>query len=252
MNSSRAYILATTILAVVALTAGAVAEDISGEYRASSSPEQIQRQIRKLPTDRIWWSVNGADQAWNFKNLHLIFPTANVYRNGPVRELTSEPMHEIGAFEIDTPLGTMRFDDFIQSDQSTLMGIVVLHKGKIAYERYPRMQEHEQPIYWSVAKVMPATILRILEERGQLDVSRPIETYIPELAGSDFAGITVRNILDMATGLDCQDEYEDRQSCYYQYSMAIGDGFRDENASDNPYDFLKTLKVTKHAPQGTQ
>jgi CubicO group peptidase (beta-lactamase class C family) len=62
----------------------------------------------------------------------------------------------------------------------------------------------------------------------------------------------VRNILDMATGLDCQDEYDDRQSCYYQYSMAIGDGFREDAAPDNPYDFLKTLKVTKHAEQGHQ
>ena len=45
----------------------------------------------------------------------------------------------------------------------------------------------------------------------------------------------------MSTGLDCQDEYQDRQSCYYQYSMAIGDGFREEDA---PTTFV-TLRTRK-------
>ena len=253
MNSIKTYILATTILAIVALSASSVAEDISAEYRTSSSPEQIQRQIRKLPTDRIWWSVNGTDQAWNFKNLHLIFPTANVYRNGPVRELTSAPMHEIGAFEIDTPLGKMNFDEFIQSDQSTLLGIVVLHKGAIAYERYPRMQEHEMPVHWSVAKPFVGTVVRILEERGEIDVSNPIDYYIPEINESDFAGISVRDVLDMATGLDCEDDYSNQDTCYYRYSASIGDGFRVADSADNPYDFLVNLNgINRHAEPGHQ
>jgi CubicO group peptidase (beta-lactamase class C family) len=78
----------------------------------------------------------------------------------------------------------------------------------------------------------------------------PIDTYIPGLAESSFAGISVRNILDMATGLDCADEYVSRDSCYYRYSMAIGDGFRTEDAADNPYDFAATYKARKVAEPG--
>ena len=83
--------------------------------------------------------------------------------------------------------------------------MVVLHKGKIVFESYPRMKDYEKPIYWSVAKVLPATILRIFEERGELDVGKTVDFYIPELSESPFAKITVRNVLDMASGLDCQD-----------------------------------------------
>ena len=179
-------------------------------------------------------------------------PSVNVYRNGPVRELEYARMDAIAHFIVDTPDGQMTFEDYLHDDQSTALGVVMLHKGKIVIESYPRMQEHEKLIYSSTVKVFVGTIVRILEERGRIDVSLAIETYIPELSESSFAGITVRNILDMATGLDCYDEYVDRQSCYYQYSMAIGDGFRDENAPDNPYDFLATLQVSKHADQGTQ
>ena len=34
--------------------------------------------------------------------------------------------------------------------------------------------------------------------------------------------------------------------------MAIGDGFREESSPDNPYDFLKTLKVPRHGEPGEQ
>lgn len=230
----------------------AASDESESEFVPASTVEKVQAQMRRLPTDDIWWTVNGEDMAWNFKNLHQIFPTVNVYRNGPVRELKSRPMPEIGEYIVDTPEGKLSFDEFIASDQSTTMGVVVLHKGDIVYERYPRMQEYEKPVYWSTSKVFPATIIRLLEERGKIDVSKPIDHYIPKLAGSGFAGTSVRHILDMASGLDCSDEYESRDSCYYLYSMAIGDGFRTENAPDNPYDFAATYEAIREAPPGTK
>ena len=225
------------------------AED-NDRFVPASSVVEIQKQMRRLPSDDIWWTVNGKDMAWNFKNLHMIFPTVNVYRDGPVRELAHRPMKEIGEYVIDTPEGRMSFEEFIHSDQSTAMGVVVLHKGDIVFERYPRMQEHEKPVYWSTSKIFPSTIIRLLEERGLVDVGKPIETYIPKLAGSSFAGTSVRHILDMSSGLDCSDEYESWDSCYYQYSMAIGDGFRTDDAPDNPYDFAATYEATREAPPG--
>ena len=240
------------LFACAAATSVALAV-LAGQHRgfvSASTVDEIQSQMRKLPSDDIWWTVNGKDMAWNFRNLHLIFPTANVYRDGPVRPLASRPMPEIGEFAVQTPDGEMSFEEFLYSEQSTAMGVVVLHEGDIVFERYPRMQEHEKPVYWSTSKIFPSTIIRLLEERGQVDVSRPIETYIPGLAGSSFAGTSVRHILDMASGLDCSDDYESWDSCYYLYSMAIGDGFRTGNAPDNPYDFAATYEAVREAPPG--
>ena len=228
----------------------AAGQSQSTDFQPAASVAEVQRQHRRLPADDIWWTVNGPDMAWNFKNLHQLFPTVNVYRNGPVAELAAAPMAEIADYPIDTPQGTLPFADFIASDQSTTLGIVILHRGRIAFERYPRMQPYEMPVVWSVAKVLPATVIRIMEERGEIDVRRPIEAYLPEVAKSSLAGTSVRDILDMATGLDCADEYEDRNACYYRYSMAIGDGFRTADAPDNPYDFVASLKASRHAPPG--
>jgi len=219
-------------------------------FRPAHTVSKVQQQMRRLPSDDIWWTVNGKDMAWNFRNLHQIFPTVNVYRNGPVRELTYNRMQEIANYPVETPDGPLPFGRFIRSEHSTTMGVVILHKGKIVFESYPRMEEYEKPVTWSVAKVMPATIIRILEERGEIDVGKPIQHYIPDLAESSFAGISVRNILDMASGLDCSDEYETWDACYYRYSMAIGDGFRTDDAMDNPYEFAATYKAKKVAEPG--
>lgn len=245
---------AILLIAILVATASATERPgaVGSEFVPASTVDKVQSQMRRLPTDDIWWTVNGEDMAWNFRNLHLIFPTVNVYRNGPVRELARRPMQAIGEFVVDTPEGPMPFDDFIHSDQSTAMGVVVLHRGEIVYERYPRMQEYEKPVYWSTSKIFPSTIIRILEERGQIDVSEPIDRYIPDLAESSFAGTSVRHILDMASGLDCSDEYESWDSCYYLYSMAIGDGFRTENAPDNPYEFAATYEAVREAEPGTK
>ena len=219
-------------------------------FVSPSGVKEIKEQLKKLPKKNIWWTINGIDMAWNNKNLHQILTTVNVYRSGPVSVLDYNLANNINTTEVNTPVGLMNFQTFIDHDKSTVMGVVIAHKGKIICERYPRMEEHEKPIYWSVSKVLPATLLRIYEERKQLDVSKPIDFYLKELKDTSYAGIRIRNILDMASGLDCSDNYETFESCYYLYSMSIGDGFRTEDAEDTPYDFVKNTKIERNAPQG--
>jgi len=221
-------------------------------FESASTVGSVSNQFNQLPKSDIWWTKNGQDMAWNFKNLHRIFPTVNVYRNGPVKELRKAISEEITSYKINTPNGKMTFSDYLRSDESTAMGVVISHQGEIIFESYPRMKEYEKPIYWSVAKILPATLIRIYEERGLIDVNRPIEDYISDLNDTSFAGITVRNILDMATGLNCSDDYQTKESCYYLYSMSIGDGFRNESALDNPYDFVRETIIERETEAGTK
>jgi len=214
-----------------------------------SQPSAMEHH-RRIPADDHWWTVRGPEQGWLHRHVDQMFPSTSVYRNGPVSELGYNLMDEVGDVRIDTPDGPVPFRWFIQSDHSTTMGVVVLHKGKIVFESYPRMQEYEKPTYWSTTKVMAGAVVRLLEERGLIDVSKPIDFYIPALVDSVHAGTTVRNVLDMATGVDCTENYEDFDSCYYQYSMAIGDNLRTPDAPDNPYDFLAEVQIERTRPQG--
>ena len=220
------------------------------DFESASTMDQTREQISKLPKDDIWWTVYGEDMGWNFKNLHRMFPTANIYREGQVRPLDYNLSDSISEYKVDTPDGETSFKNFLYSNHSTTMGIVILHKGKIVFEEYPRMEPYEKPIYWSVTKVFVSTVLAILEDRGLVDVSKPIDSYLPVLGESDYAGVTIRNILDMASGVDCPDDYEDRDACYYQFAASIGDAYWDDDSPDNPYTFLANLKTGTAKQQG--
>ncbi|WP_462248468.1 serine hydrolase domain-containing protein [Ekhidna sp.] len=221
-------------------------------FVSTTSVEEVRTRIENQPKDDIWWNVYGDKQRWNHKNLHRMYPTVNVYREGQVNMLDVNPNSQIPDSEVETPDGNMTFHNFIESDQSTTMGIVVVKDGSIVYEHYPRQEPYEKPIYWSVTKVLTSALVGILEDRGQVDVSLPISTYIPDLVGSDFKDVTVRNILDMASGVTCQENYDDWQSCYYQYSATVGDGFWNDETPDNPYEFLASAKPGLTRMQGTK
>jgi len=220
-------------------------------FESASTVDEVRQRIAEQPDDASWWAVNGEAMRWNNLNLNRLFPTVNVYRAGPVSELERRTMPEIGAFNIDTPDGPVPFADFLNSDLSTCMGMVILHEGRIVFEDYPRMEPYERPIYWSVTKVLVSAVLSILEDRGQVDIDKPIEIYIPELVGSSYEGVLVRNILDMATGVDCPEEYYDRSSCYHGLMETTGESVFDESSPDNPYEYIAGLDVGSFAEQGT-
>jgi CubicO group peptidase (beta-lactamase class C family) len=113
------------------------------------------------------------------------------------------------------------------------------------------MEPYERPIFWSVTKVLVSAVVSILEDRRQVDIDKAIEIYIPELAGSAYAGVTVRNILDMATGVDCPEEYYEKSSCYHRLMETIGESAWDEESGDNPYEYIAGLEVGRYAEQGT-
>ncbi len=221
-------------------------------FEPAATVEENLRQHKRIPdpAEEVWWTPTGDDMAWNNKNIQAIFPTVPVYRDGPVSELEYKLRTDIADFKVDTPDGNMRFVDFLDSDHSTSMGVVVLHKGNIVFEHYARMKEYEKPIWWSVTKVLASSLIAILEDRGQIDVSKSVEYYLPELSESDFAGVSVRNVLDMASGIDCSDGEYSRGTCYYEFEASLDDAVRSDKTADTPYEALATMRPGRWADPG--
>jgi CubicO group peptidase (beta-lactamase class C family) len=55
----------------------------------------------------------------------------------------------------------------------------------------------------------------------------------------------------MASGLDCSDNYENFEACYYRFETSLGDGFRIEGSPDNPYQMLIDFDYGFWADPGT-
>ena len=88
-------------------------------------------------------------------------------------------------------------------------GCVVLHNGKIVYEEYPTIQPNDIRIITSVTKAFVLTALAILEDQGKIDLGKPVENYLPELKGSDWAGTRLRDLVDMRSGMEGVEEGND-------------------------------------------
>ncbi|SLN44728.1 serine hydrolase domain-containing protein [Pseudooctadecabacter jejudonensis] len=113
--------------------------------------------------------------------------------------------------DMDMPPGFARW----LNDRS-VTGIIVAQNGVIRHESYPLTAEEEsnpaqsRRISWSVAKSYLSTLLGILHEDGTLpDLDAPVTQYVPALVGSAYDGATIRNVLQMSSGVTFDEDYLD-------------------------------------------
>jgi CubicO group peptidase (beta-lactamase class C family) len=170
------------------------------------------------------WIEPGEIMRYAFLNTPEFMPHAVIHRDGPIAPLAEAPRDDLPAARVCTPLGELALDEYVQ--RGPVNGVVILHRGAIVYERYPRMRRVDKHLLMSVSKVFASTLVAILEDRGQIDTRAALETYLPELRGSGWEGVSVRDVLDMASGIDCDelapDAYSDTASTYYPFEESLG------------------------------
>ena len=126
-------------------------------------------------------------------------------------------------------------------------GIIIMHKGRIVYERYPAGLEPDGVhAAMSVTKSFTGTVASILISQGLIDPTLPITYYIPELKGSGFDGSSVQDVLNMTTPLDYSEDYTNPNASIWQYSEA-GNVFRPDNYN-GPFDYYQYLPTIKGLP----
>ena len=132
-------------------------------------------------------------------------------------------------------------------------GIVVLHRGRIVYERYFGALTAERPhIAFSVTKSFFGTLAAMLVADGVLDASAPVEKYVPELADSGFGDATVAQILDMTTAIDFVENYTGESATMDRYRYATGFAIR-PTGYQGPTSILAMLPtIGKKGAHGTE
>ncbi len=102
--------------------------------------------------------------------------------------------------------------------------LAVVHDGRLVYETYRNgMTETDRHVAHSCSKTLTTMMVGIAVEEGALDRSRPIRDYIPELSVLPaWDAVTVEHVLDMATGVDLEEHYQDPASMYWRYAEAVG------------------------------
>lgn len=100
-------------------------------------------------------------------------------------------------------------------------GILILHQGRVVYERYFGCLDADgQHAAMSMTKSVTGLLAEILIAEGALDDRRLVGDIIPEVAHSAFGNATVRQVMDMTTGLRYSEDYADPEADIWKYAAA--------------------------------
>ncbi len=81
-----------------------------------------------------------------------------------------------------------------------VQAMMMAHKGKVVFETYPGMNPTDYHVWMSASKTTAGLVVSMLANEGKIDLDKPVPTYVPELAGSAWDNITVKNTMNMASG----------------------------------------------------
>ena len=195
---------------------------------AASDPHRLQWMTGfPPPAERAVTFADGSfrqfpQSRWAFSHFRQLLPTKAVWRgpgpaSAPLRD--EQPLERVPATTMDGRRIT--FADALALTWAD--GCIVLHRGRIVFERYFGALEPQKPhIAMSVTKSFTGTLAALLVAQGRLDPAAPVPHYVPELAKSGFGDATVQQVMDMTTGLDYAEVYTDTNSDVWAMRRAIG------------------------------
>ena len=98
--------------------------------------------------------------------------------------------------------------------ERAVTALIVLKDGEIVHESYHLgTGPEDRRISWSVAKSYLSALLGTLVADGTIpDLDAPVTQYAPLLAGTAYDGATIRNVLQMASGVEFDEDYLDYDS----------------------------------------
>jgi len=104
-------------------------------------------------------------------------------------------------------------------------GVIVLKDGKIVLERYALGRTaSDRWTSFSVAKSITSTLVGAAIRDGYIkSLDAPVTDYIPELKGSAYDGVTIRQLLTMTSGVKWNEDYSDPHSDVAQAGGVIMD-----------------------------
>jgi CubicO group peptidase (beta-lactamase class C family) len=102
-------------------------------------------------------------------------------------------------------------------------GVIVLKDGKVVLERYGLGRTaQDRWTSFSVAKSVTSTLVGAAIQDGHIKgLDAAVTDYIPELKGSAYDGVTVRQLLTMTSGVKWSEDYSDPKADVAQAGQTI-------------------------------
>ena len=139
----------------------------------------------------------------NFSSMSAAFLNTPVPRGaGPVSDLPRDP-------DLALPDGTQAW-----IEDRAVTSLLVLQDGRIVHESYHLgTGPDDRRISWSVAKSYLSALFGILVAEGSIaSLDDPVTRYAPLLEGGAYGRATIRDVLQMSSGVTFDEDYLDYHS----------------------------------------
>lgn len=152
-----------------------------------------------------------ATEVDTLRHIDRVFPSATV-RHGPAPAPLPRSAKQINDVAFVSAGQPLRLADYIRLNRVT--GLLVLKNGQIALERYEIGNTPESRwMSFSVVKSITSTLAAAALQDGLIkSLDDPVTSYLPQLRGSGYDGATVRNVLQMASGVRWNETYTNPSS----------------------------------------
>ena len=170
----------------------------------------------------------------NFRSVAEFWPTRSLTQaKVPYVYNYGDPLNVPSSFAYnDQKLGTQQF-----LKDSWTTGLIVIQNDEIALEDYYLGNSAvTQNISWSMAKSFISALIGIAVNEGHIkSIEQSVDAYATSLGGSGYEGVSIKNVLQMSSGVAFNEDYGD----FYSDINRWGRDFSLGNSQDA---FAATLK----------
>jgi len=140
-----------------------------------------------------------------------LFPTRLVAKGNSARPL---PVAKTALKNVRFEAGGKKYDLFDYLALNRVAGLLILKNGEVVMEDYElgTGAATHWPSY-SMAKSASSTLIGAALQDGSIaSLDDPVTKYVPVLKGSGYEGVSVRNVIQMASGVKWDETYTDPKS----------------------------------------
>ncbi len=201
-----------------------------------SADKDTRNLLASFPTDRdvLFWTIPQRDAGFRALDAIPILSKANVIAAAG----NTYPLPEGEPINLSVDI------DAYMSEQRTA-GLIIVQDGKVRLEKYGLGFSAEgRWTSFSVAKSFTSTLVGAAINDGFIkSIDDKVSDYLPDMKGSVYDDVSIRQLLTMTSGVRWTEDYEDKNSDVALFNEHVA-----EPGVDATVSYMRTL--SREAPPG--
>ncbi len=161
------------------------------------------------PGEDLFWTT--AQKVAGFRNQEKLAWTRRVEAGGTAYPLPVKKI-DLSHFQFDYEGSVITLEEYIR--RQNVAGLLIIKDGNIVYERYELGNTADSRwLSWSVAKSVTSLLVGAAIQDGYIEsVDEKVSDYLPRLKNSSYDDVTIRHLMQMASGVEWNEDYADPEA----------------------------------------